>query len=145
MSKNHDSMPVTLLDQLHTTGAGYDVIRYIGLPDIFGQESPTLLYFMGKNLSRKLDIQTVSDVVYAFDKLGWGQLELVKEKKNELIFQLMADSVVYRLNAPLYTDFRLEAGFLSESIERIKERSCECKEELYEKIHQIEFTVVFTD
>ncbi|WP_010532459.1 YslB family protein [Lentibacillus jeotgali] len=145
MSKDHDSMPITLLDQLHTTGAGYDIIRYIGLPDVFGQESPTLLYFMGKNIARKLDMQTVSDIIYAFEKLGWGHLELVKEKKNELVFQLMADSVVYRLNAPLNTEFRLEAGFLSESIERIKERSCECKEELYKKIHQIEFTVVFSD
>lgn len=145
MSKDHESMPVTLLDELHTTGAGYDIIRYIGLPDIFGSESPTLLYFMGKNLSRRLDIQSVSDIVYAFEKLGWGRLELVKEKKKELVFQLMADSVVYRLNAPLDTEFRLEAGFLSEAIEQIKERSCECQEEQHKKIHQIEFTVIFTD
>ncbi|HLS10059.1 YslB family protein [Lentibacillus sp.] len=145
MSKNHESMPITLLDKLHTTGAGYDVIRYIGLPDIFGEESPTLLYFMGKNLSRKLDIQSVSDIVYAFDKLGWGQLELVKEKKNQLIFQLMADSVVYRLTSPLDIEFRLEAGFLSESIEQVKGRSCECQEDLHKKIHQVEFTIIFTD
>ncbi|SFB24238.1 Protein of unknown function [Lentibacillus halodurans] len=145
MSKDHESMPITLLDKLHTSGAGYDIIRYVGLPDIFGTESNTLLYFMGKNLARKLDIQSVSDIVYAFEKLGWGQLELVNEKKKELVFQLMADSVVYRLSSPLDTEFRLEAGFLAESIERIKERSCECKEELHKKIHQIEFTAVFTD
>ncbi|SFD59112.1 Protein of unknown function [Lentibacillus persicus] len=145
MSKNHDSMPVTLLDELHTTGAGYDMLRYIGLPDIFGQESNTLLYFMGKNIARKFKIESISDIVYAFDKLGWGQLELFKERKSELIFHLMADSVVYRLKAPLQTEFRLEAGFLAESIEQIKNRSCECKEELHKKIHQIEFTVMFTD
>ncbi|QKY69611.1 YslB family protein [Lentibacillus sp. CBA3610] len=145
MSKNHESMPVTLLDQLHTSGAGYDMIRYIGLPDMFGTESNTLLYFMGKNLARKLNIESISDIVYAFEKLGWGQLELFKEKKKELVFQLMADSVVYRLSAPLETEFRLEAGFLAESVEQIKERSCECREELHKKIHQIEFTVLFTD
>lgn len=145
MSKDHESMPIKLLDRLHTSGAGYDIIRYIGLPDIFGSESNTLLYFMGKNLSRRLDIQSISDIVYAFEKLGWGRLELVKEKKKELVFQLMSDSVVYRLTAPLDTEFRLEAGFLAESIEHIKERSCECQEKLHQKIHQIEFTVIFTE
>ncbi|ALX48239.1 YslB family protein [Lentibacillus amyloliquefaciens] len=145
MSKNHDSLPVTLLDELHTSGAGYDMLRYIGLPDIFGAESNTLLYFMGKNIARKLEIESISDIVYAFEKLGWGQLELFKEKKTELVFQLMADSVVYRLKAPLNTEFRLESGFLAEAIERVKDRPCECREELHKKIHQIEFTVIFTD
>ncbi|MFD1362191.1 YslB family protein [Lentibacillus salinarum] len=145
MSKDHDAMPITILDNLHSSGAGYDMIRYIGLPDIFGTESDTMLYFMGKNLARRFEIESISDIVYVYEKLGWGHLELVKEKKKELIFQLMADSVVCRLTAPLDTEFRLEAGFLAESIERVKERSCECREEIHKKIHQIEFTVIYTD
>ncbi|MBP1947714.1 DUF2507 domain-containing protein [Virgibacillus litoralis] len=145
MSKKHKAMSVSLLDELHTSGAGYDVIRYIGLPELLGTESGTLLYFMGKNIARKLEIQSITDIIFAFDKLGWGKLELVKEKKKELIFHLMADSVVYRLNAPFETDFRLEAGFLAEAIQNIKQVPSECTEEIHKKIHQVEFSVVYTD
>ncbi|SDQ45277.1 Protein of unknown function [Virgibacillus subterraneus] len=145
MSKKHKAMSVSLLDELHTSGAGYDVLRYIGLPELLGTESGTLLYFMGKNIARKLEIQSITDIIFAFDKLGWGKLELVKEKKKELIFHLMSDSVVYRLNAPFETDFRLEAGFLAEAIQIIKQVPCECTEEVHKKIHQVEFSVVYTD
>ncbi|MFD2761763.1 YslB family protein [Lentibacillus juripiscarius] len=144
MSKKQE-MPVTVLDELHTAGAGYDIIRYVGLPDVFGNQADALLYFMGKNMARKFEFQSLSDIVYAFEKLGWGHLELVKEKKNELTFQLMADTIVYRLNSPLDTEFRLEAGFLSESIGLVNQRPCECEEEIHKKIHQIEFSAVFTD
>ncbi|GAA0442190.1 hypothetical protein GCM10008983_19040 [Lentibacillus halophilus] len=77
MSKNHETpLPITTLEEFHTVGAGYDIVRYIGLPDVFGHQANTLLYFMGKNIARKFVFQSVSDIVYAFDKLGWGYLEV---------------------------------------------------------------------
>lgn len=145
MSNAKEALPVTILDELHTSGAAYDIIRYLGLPELLGPESPTLLYFMGKNIARKMDTESVSDIIYAFEKLGWGKLELVKEKKKELTFHLMSDSVVYRLNAPFETDFRLESGFLAESIQLIKDQTCECNEEINKKIHLIEFNVFFSE
>ncbi len=81
-------MPVTVLDELHTAGAGYDIIRYVGLPDVFGNQADALLYFMGKNMARKFEFQSLSDIVYAFEKLGWGHLELVKEKRMNSPFSL---------------------------------------------------------
>ncbi|GAB4075038.1 YslB family protein [Barrientosiimonas marina] len=145
MTKDHSMMPITLLDKLNTPGAGYDLIRYIGLPDLFGNETHTMLYFMGKNLARKFEIQAVSDIIYAFEKLGWGQLELLSEQKDKLTFQLMADSVVYRLTAPIETEFRLESGFLAASVEKINSNSCECHEDIHKKVHLVEFTVTYTD
>ncbi|WP_425542323.1 DUF2507 domain-containing protein [Lentibacillus halophilus] len=70
---------------------------------------------------------------------------MIKETKKELTFHLMADSVVHRLHSSLDTEFRLEAGFLSECVSLIKQRPCECREEIHKKIHQIEFTTIFTD
>ncbi|WP_267902140.1 DUF2507 domain-containing protein [Lentibacillus cibarius] len=65
MSTEHENtLPLTLLEELHTEGAGYDIIRYIGLPEVFGNQSNTLLYFMGKNIARKLQIQSISDIKY---------------------------------------------------------------------------------
>lgn len=136
--------PISILDELNTPGAGHDVLRYVGLHDLLGEEAADLLYIMGKNLARQFELHTIEDVYYFFDKMGWGRLELVKEKKKLLTFTLLADSVVHRLKAPINTEFRLEAGFLSESIQIINDIECECIEEVNAKIHQIQFKVMYT-
>lgn|SRR5690625_125705 len=144
MSKEKEKIAISQLDELHTDGAGYDVLRYLGLPELLGQEADTLLYFMGRNIARKLELHTVEDVSYCFEKLGWGNLELVKQKKNQMTFQLMSDAVVYRLDSILNTEFRLEAGFLAEAIQLIKGTECECVEEINKRIYQVQFNVIYS-
>lgn len=145
MSKESKTLSVSLLDDLHTSGAGYDILRYISLPELFGTEADTLLYFMGRNLARKFDLKTLEDVYYTYDKLGWGRLELVKDKNKSLTFHLMDDAIVHRLKAPIGTDFRLEAGFLAEAILLIKDKESECIEKINHKIHLVELKVIYTD
>lgn len=148
MRKNLENtrFPIDLLDSLHTSGAGFDIVRYLGLPELFGTESDTLLYFMGRKLARKFGFYDLKDVYSVFDKLGWGHLELVQEKKKILVFSLMSDAVVHRLQAPLlHVDFRLEAGFLAEAVQMIYEVGTECAEKINPKIHQVEFTVAYTE
>lgn len=144
MSKTQQLLPVSQLDDLYTSGAGYDVLRYLTLPELLGPESHTLLYFMGRNLARKLDLKAIEDIYYTFEKLGWGKLELIREKKKELVFHLMSDSVVQRLQAPFDTEFRLESGFLAEAIQLLEDIECECTEDINRKIHQVEFTIFYS-
>lgn len=144
MNQKINKLSVSSLDELHTAGAGFDILRYIALPEFLGDESPTLLYFMGKSLARKFDINTVEDISYIFDKLGIGKIELVKEKNREKIFHLLSDSVVLRLKSSIKADFRLEAGFLAEAMEIIDGIECECVEEINQRIHQIRFSVFYS-
>lgn len=144
MSKDQQLLPISILDELDPHSVGHDLLRYISLPQLLGQEAETLLYYMGKNLARTLDIKTLEDIYYIYDKLGWGRLELIKERRRSLTFSLMADTVVRRLKAPFHTDFRLEAGFLAEAIQIIYGSECECTEKVHKKIHQIQFKVVYT-
>lgn len=145
MSKRHESLSLSLLDELHTAGAGYDVLRYISLPELFGTEANTILYFMGKDLARKLNMKEIDDIYYTAEKLGWGKLELVKENKKGLTFHLMADAVFHRLQATFDVDFRLEAGFIAEAIQLLYGVECECVEKINPKIHQVEFKVAFME
>ncbi|SET43612.1 Protein of unknown function [Oceanobacillus limi] len=145
MSNKQEPLSLSVLDELHTSGAGYDILRYISLPDILGSEADTLLYFMGKNLARKFEIKSLGDIVHFFDKCGWGKLDLFKEKRNKLIFHMLSDSVVQRINAPIDVNFRLEAGFLAEAIRILKGKDCECVEETNKKIRQVEFEIVFIE
>lgn len=141
---NKQQLSTSHLDQLQTTGAGYDILRYVSLPELLGEESNTILYFMGRSLARKLEINQLEDVYNIFNRLGWGQLELVKEKKNEWVFHLMDDTVALRLKSPLNTDFRLEAGFIAEAVQHVKGGNCECLEKVNERIFRVDFSAVFT-
>lgn len=142
--QNKQTISISALEELHTSGAGYDILRYMCLPEIFGSEKDTLLYMTGRNLARKFDIQSIEDISYIFKKLGWGTLELSKETKKNMVFHLLDDAVVYRLMAPFDADFRLEAGFLSQAVQLISARDCECAEEVHSNIHQVEFNVFYT-
>lgn len=144
MSNRQTALTLSLLDELHTSGAGYDILRYISLPQLFGEESNTMLYFMGKNLARSFNLASLNDLYYAADKLGWGRLELVKERRKSLTFNLMADAVFHRLQASFDVDFRMEAGFIAETIQLIEGVECECVEKIHPKIHQVEFNVIYT-
>lgn len=143
MTKKQKPLSSSLLDDLHTSGAGYDILRYVGLPSLLGTEADTILYFMGKELARKFEINSFEDIYIISEKMGWGRLELVKEKKHSITFCMMADAVVYRLKSPIEVEFRLECGFISEAVEMIKNVKCECSEKINQRIHQIEFQVVY--
>lgn len=142
---NDKSFPLALLDEFLPSSTGHDILRYVSLPDIFGSEADSLLYFTGRKLARKLDIKTNDDLYYIFKKLGWGQLELTKEKRRSLEFFLMSDEIVKRIKAPIQTDFRLESGFLAEAVEKIMGRPCECIEQVNERLYRVQFEIVFTD
>lgn len=133
------------IDELSSKTIGHDILRYVSLPQFLGHEKDTLLYFIGRNLARNIHIQTIEDLIYVFKKFDWGNLEVVKEKANTITFHLMADEVVHRLRSPFETDFRLEAGFIAEAIQKINGRPCECMEKINERLYRIQFTIHYTD
>ncbi|HLR71207.1 MAG TPA: DUF2507 domain-containing protein [Pseudogracilibacillus sp.] len=135
---------LSTLNEFDPKTVGQDVIRYISLPSLLGHEKDSLLYFTGRKLARKIKIETIDDIVYLFAKFHWGNLELVKEKKNQMVFHLMADEVVKRLQSSIETDFRLEAGFLAEAMQTLTERAAESTESVNERLFLVQFKVYFT-
>ena len=90
-------------------------------------------------------METLEDLIYLFSKFRWGKLELIKDKKNQMVFHLMADEVVKRLQTSIETNFRLEAGFIAESIHHLTGRPAECNETTNERLFRVQFKVFFTD
>lgn len=132
-------------DQLPDDTAGHDVLRYVSIPNLLGDEKETVLYFIGRSLARQLNINKNEDLHYLFNKFRWGNLELIKEKKQTMTFHLMSDDVASRMMSPFEIDYRLEAGFLAEAIEKITERTCECTESISNRLYRVRFKVTFTD
>lgn len=139
------SLPITTFEELPHETIGHDVLRYISLPSIFGEDKDKLLYYVGRNLARQIEIDTLDDLIFLFQKFQWGNLELIKDKRHKLTFYLMADEVAQRMISSLPVDFRLEAGFIAEAIEKITKRECECHETVNERLYRVQFQVMFTD
>lgn len=133
------------IDKLPKETVGQDILRYIGLQDVLGKEKDTLLYFLGRQMARKFEINSLEDLNYLFYTLRWGKLELVKEKKKHLTFHLMSDDIVERMNTSLEIDFRLEAGFIAETISFLTDRPCECIENVNERLFRADFKVHYLD
>ena len=138
-------IPLSQFDQLPKDTVGHDVLRYISMPHLLGTEKNTILYFIGRNLARQIDIQTLDDLYYLFNKFRWGSLELIKDRRKSITFHLMSDDVAERIISPFPIDFRLESGFIAEAIEKITKRSCETFESVNERLYRVEFKVTFTD
>lgn len=144
LPKNEKIYPISAFNKLHTEGAGYDILRYVSLPQLLGKESDAIMYFMGKTLAETLEINSTEDIIGLFKQFGWGNLDLVKEKKKSFTFLLLDDAIVQKLRSPLEIDFRYEAGFLAEAISRVFNVECECTEKIHSKVYQVEFTIIFT-
>ncbi|WP_018931320.1 YslB family protein [Gracilibacillus lacisalsi] len=120
----------TVLTNLQTTSSGYDLLRYIGLPDMLGQESDLILYVMGKNLARQAECASTEEIQEFFQHVGWGELALTHEKRRGFIYELSGSLVKARLQTLKEIDFQLEAGFLAETMLQITDKSCECVAEV---------------
>ncbi|MFD1018960.1 YslB family protein [Thalassobacillus hwangdonensis] len=145
MSKKTTMIDENQLQSLVHTGAGFDLIRYSSLPELLGKDAPFILYYMGKNLARKSEFNEKESIISFFQYFGWGQLSLVKEKKKETFFELSGHVIEKRLHNPsLEVDFRMEAGFIAEAIQILKDTPCECIEEIDKKNNLVTFHVMNT-
>ncbi|RXI98474.1 DUF2507 domain-containing protein [Anaerobacillus alkaliphilus] len=94
---------------------GYDLLREDVLPDLLGKEHNIILYWSGKSLARKYPVNSIEEIIGFFQRAGWGELTLLKEKKSELTFELT--SSLFGQKKQIHRP--LEAGFLAEQIQRI--------------------------
>lgn len=141
----NNKLALTALDDFPAHTVGHDILRYVAFPELVGGERDPLLYFIGKSIARRFDIQSMDDVIYFFNKMKWGNLEIIKEKKNEYQFHLMADEVAMRIRSSMEVDFRMEAGFLANAIETMVEKQCECYDTVNEKLLRIEFRAIIVE
>lgn len=131
----------TQIEELQIPAFGYELIREILLHDILGEESPHILYWAGKQLARKFPLTNLDEVISFFESVGWGNLVITKETKNEMQLILSGEMINRRLD--LYSDshYQLEAGFLAEQCALQKKFYTEAIGEIKKRLKQIHFTV----
>ncbi|MEH7491253.1 YslB family protein [Neobacillus niacini] len=120
---------------------GYELIREFILPDILGKDTPEILYWAGKRLARNHPLNSLNEIIDFFSKASWGQLELKKERKDEIEFELVSPLIVSRVKSKAEHYFQIEAGFLAQQIELQKQVIAETFEHPVKKANKVLFTV----
>ena len=111
------SYPELLNLEADTPLFGQLMLRDILLPDLLGKETDAITYWAGRSLARRLPVAE-ADLAPLFVRVGFGTLTQTAEKKNQRTYLLEGTPVATRINSFEAPDFRLEAGFLAQSLQQ---------------------------
>ncbi|MFD1706353.1 YslB family protein [Siminovitchia sediminis] len=117
----------------------YELLRDVLIPELLGSDTPEISYWAGKYIARRFPLLSIDEAAEFFKEAGWGHLYIVREKKNEFLLELSGDIIERRLTMASEPCFRLEAGFLAEQVQSMKEAAAET----FEEIHKKELKVLF--
>ncbi|WP_163653626.1 YslB family protein [Listeria sp. PSOL-1] len=108
----------------------HELYRDYLLPELLGEEAPHILYWAGKDLARQFPLETFDEVVAFFKKASFGDLEIMKDKKDELHIRLFGNQISGRFEKQNSPTFKLEAGFIAESLQSQKKLYTEAYDEI---------------
>ena len=117
---------------------GYEILRDGVLRSILGKHEADVLYWAGKEMARKFPLFSIDEAPSFFVQAGWGELMLEKEGKDSYTFTLTGDPEMLKFDE---RNFRLEAGFLAEQIQKLNRFLTECHEEVNIKKQFVTFQV----
>lgn len=128
-------------DPLTVPAYGYELIREVLIPELLGRDTPDLLYWAGKRIARLFPLTAIEEAYVFFQKVGWGNLEVVKQTKNEIIYQLSSELIEKRLKEKGKCTFQLEAGYIAQQYEQTKKVIAEAFEDPKRKDYKVTITV----
>ncbi|WP_125705364.1 DUF2507 domain-containing protein [Lacticaseibacillus daqingensis] len=94
------------------------MLRDLLLPDLLGEETSSIAYWAGRALARKLPVEE-DQLTTLFERVGFGVLAPASSKHHERNYTLSGPVVQTRIANFDAPDFRLEAGFLAESLQQV--------------------------
>jgi len=118
-----------------------ELLRDMLLPDLLGKEHAQILYWSGKQLARKFPLSNIDEVIEFFHNAGWGNLQEIKQSKNESEYILNGPIIKRRFDLNADCEFQLEAGFLAEQIQSQKRRITEAAFEIKRKASKVNILV----
>jgi Protein of unknown function (DUF2507) len=124
---------------------GYEIIRDILIPEILGKNTPDILYYGGKQLSRKFPLISQDEFSSFFHEAGWGILTVLEQKKHEVIYELSGELVSRRISLKSDVSFKMEAGFLAEQLQLQKKVITEAAYEIQKRAKTVKIIVRWDD
>lgn len=112
------------------------------LPTILGGDTPAILYWAGKRITRKYALGEFEDLSEFFKMAEFGDLTIVKERRSSVIFSLSGQTISDRLAAGS-REFSLESGMIAEAVEENRGRSAEAEIAIDDKNQTVQITAFF--
>ncbi len=140
LSKN-EHPPLKNEDPAAVPVFAYELLRDILIPELLSGDTHEVSYWAGKHIARRFPLLSLDEAVEFFKEAGWGHLHIVHEKKSEFLLELSGSIVERRLLMVSDPCFRLEAGFLAEQVQSMKQAGAEAFEEISKKHGKVAFTV----
>lgn len=112
------------------------------LPTILGGDTPAILYWAGKRITRKYALSEFEDLSEFFKMSEFGDLTIVKERRSSVIFSLSGQTISDRLAAGS-REFSLESGMIAEAVEENRGRSAEAEIAIDDKNQTVQITAFF--
>ncbi|MEH7457192.1 YslB family protein [Bacillus sp. JJ1127] len=139
MSKN--TVDIESLQDVSLNAFAYELLREELLPDLIGKDLDDILYWAGRNLARKYQLESIEEVIHFFEKAGWGTLNIIEHKRREMHFQLTSPLIKERQKQKRHSSYQLEAGFIAEQIQKQRNVIAESYEEQKKRSDSITFLV----
>ncbi|MDQ0230970.1 YslB family protein [Metabacillus malikii] len=140
MNKHSIQLNSEELKEFQIPAFGYELLREVLLPSILGKEHAQMLYWAGKDLARKYPLNSVEDLILFFNTAGWGSLQLLKQTKHDLEFELSSELISQRIAQAKDCSFQLEAGFIAEQLQTINGFITETHEQVKRRARKVVFT-----
>lgn len=138
---NKHTIDIASLQDISLNAFAYELLREELLPDLIGNEANDILYWAGRNLARKYQLDTMEEVIQFFEKAGWGTLAITDHKRREMYFQLTSPLITERHKQNRHSSYQLEIGFVAEQIQRQRGVVAESYEEQKKRSDSIVFLV----
>ncbi|QHS22947.1 DUF2507 domain-containing protein [Virgibacillus sp. MSP4-1] len=144
MGKEKSLLHNESLRDIQIPALGFEMMRQLTIPEVLGEDTSFVLYYLGKKLARQYPLQEIEDIQVFFHKAGFGHLNLVKQKKKKLEFELKGPLIEERFSYEEPVSYRLEAGFIAQQLSLIFNDEMECIDEENRRKKLISFYAVET-
>ncbi|WP_251716834.1 YslB family protein [Lactobacillus agrestimuris] len=112
------------------------------LPEILGDDNDAILYWAGKRITRHYALASYDDLIEFFEEAEFGTLELIKEKRTSITFELSGQTVIDRLNSDS-KEFSIESGMIAEVVQKETGRNAESEINILDKDQKVQIIARF--
>jgi hypothetical protein len=92
---------------------GYHLLRQTLTQHLLGDSEAPILHWLGKDIGKRIPIDSPNGLVLPFIRLGFGKLELHEENKNRYLFRLTHPMFNHMSIERLGHSLSLECGILA--------------------------------
>ncbi|GAA4704779.1 DUF2507 domain-containing protein [Brevibacillus fulvus] len=109
---------ITYAERINMPYLGYHLLRHYLFEKVLGESESPMLYWLGKDLSKQLTLDTTDSLSLLFIRLGLGNLTLLKRETDRYVFELSHPLYEFmpvdRLRQTLSFESGLIAGIVSD-------------------------------